>query len=105
VTGGAARFPKLLPRQPGVLGLAPLHLADRHAVGTDRTADEKTLARHPDILALAPEKGRCHRPEYAERIVLGERVLLKFLPVVVPTRQHRLHQTIEIRLGRRRGRQ
>ena len=87
-----------LTGQPLVLGAAALALGDRHAIRTDRTADEKPLADEPGVVPLEAVEAGTPGARKLERLTLLEDVLLQLLPVLVAVGEDLRHQLVEIRL-------
>jgi hypothetical protein len=66
------------------------------AVRLERTADEETLAREPEVVALIAEEAEHRERGDLQRLPLVERVLLQLLPILVPVTEHLGHQGIQV---------
>src|SRR5216683_3025409 len=94
----------MLPSSAAVVALV-LHavaFGDLHAVELERAADEESVAQVPRVVApFAPDRHVAGAAE-VDDLALIQDVLLQFLPVVVPAREHLAHERVEIGLRRDR---
>jgi hypothetical protein len=83
-------------RDPERFSLAPVLLADGHAIDAQRTLDEHAVARKPGGHALPAVQQRCAWSDQLKALALLEHVLLQLFPVLVASLEHPRHEGIEI---------
>jgi hypothetical protein len=76
--------------------LAAIRLADRDAVGLDRTADEEPVADEPGVVTTIAPDGNASGSFQIHGFAFVENVLLQFLPVVVAPGEHLAHERVEV---------